>query len=110
MPNQYNAVSLTPQDYPYTKGTTTKSVVFPQGEQPVPAGTTDFFDVGPVDETITRRPQPSASGTGGATAVSLTTAFDGGVGATKVVDHIETKGFTTNVDPNEPGGLRWGEV
>ena len=110
MPNQYNAVSLTPQDYPYTTGTTTKSVVFPQGEQPVPAGATDFSDVGAVDETATRRPQPSASGVGGATAVSLTTAFDGGAGAARVVDHIETGGFTTNVDPNEPGGLRWGVV
>jgi hypothetical protein len=117
MPNQYNAAKLTPETYPYTVGAHSTSGVFPNSVSTnlvAPPGSgaaiTEYKDVGLVDDGTTRSPQPSASGVGGENSVSLTGAFDGGVGADKVVDHVETKGFTSNVDPNEPGGLRWGEV
>ena len=118
MPNQYNAVNLTPQTYPFdVSGSHSTSGVFPNRVSTnlvaIPgagAAINEYDSQKPVDESTTRRPQPSASGVTGATAVSLTGAFSGGTGADKVVDHMETGGFTTDVDPNEPGGLRWGDV
>ena len=118
MPNQYNAVNLTPETYPFdVSGSHSTSGVFPNkvstnlvSDPGTGAAITEYKDVGLVDDATSRRPQPSASGIGGANSVSLTSAFDGGVGVAKVVDHIETSGFTSDVDPNEPGGLRWGEV
>jgi len=105
MPNQYNAVSLTGGTYPHVVGSHTASGVFPDqastGLVSTPgtgAAITQFKDIGAVSETVTRNPQPSASGVGGPNSVALTGALDGGTGTTLVIDHDDAA-FGTNEDP-----------
>ncbi len=109
MPNQYNASSLTGGTYPHPSGLHTASGVFPNmpstglvaaaGEA---AAITVFADNPAVDETKARRPQPSASGVGGANSVSLTGAFAGGTGASAVIDQDDAA-FVYHQDPYASG-------
>jgi len=91
MANQFNAVSLNEGTYPHPTGVNTVSGVFPNevntnlvAAAGASAALSDFDPEKPVDESVTRRPQPSVSGVFGIGATSLTTAYDSGTDTTTV--------------------------